>query len=1222
MKMEFYVRIVLQFLLFTLLCEDGCAQVFNLSLSVEEGLPAKTIVGDLSVGLPAQTQSSGFFISESRDSDVFRDFEIDGDTGIISTAVVLDRERTDKYEFAAATLTGEVIKVSIEVKDVNDHSPVFPVKTIHLNVSELSPPGTRFELEGAQDQDKGDYGTQGYRITDGDTRKRFKVEIRSSGGGTFNLDLILLVRLDRETTDFYSFTIEAFDGGVPPKTGQMQVHITVLDENDNQPVFNQSEYHAVLLESAPLMTPVCQVFATDPDLGSNGRVTYEINRRQSDPNEFFIIDSSSGIIRVNKLLDYENQSFFELIVTAWDSGIQPESSSTFVSIKVLDVNDNHPNISILFLNEAGAPKVSEGAKPGDYVARIAVSDPDLGDNKKIDVFLQGEDGMFSLKSTDDFLYVLFVVGPLDREIKDLYELTVTATDFGSPPLSSEITFQVQITDVNDNPPVFDQNNYEESIPEDVREGTALFRVKAMDRDLGGDSGIIYSIVQTEQEHLFNIDPTSGLIITAAGLDHERETELRFLVVASDGGSPSLSSTATVTIHVVDVNDNKPIFQQQFYNVTVKEHTAVGTCILQVTAIDADDAEFGSVRYSIYDGFSSKDDNPFFHINSVTGEICVSQDIDHEAGHVTFDLLIKAEDQDGLGSQTFVHIDVEDVNDNAPVFSPEKYVTSVSIHAQPGTELFSIFASDRDSGNNGKITYELLPGDSASLFTVDKSTGSVYLRSTLSLLRSSSVKLSVSAQDGGGMTAVHPANITVNILQSDQPPAFFQKAHYTFSISEDAPVGSTVGLVQAVTPANSVEVVSYIISSGDLQGLFSVDAQTGIITTARPLDHESLSYVILTVQFHTGTHPIYSSAQVNVSIIDVNDNPPVFPKTAEHITISHNTPPGTALFIAHAHDSDSGLNGRIHYMLRPESHLFIIHPHLGTLMLNGNLSRDSSQRYELSVIAEDEGHPSLNSTLGLVIEIDSLGSVEDTLAFETLVYQVEIGEGAPKDTRMIQVRAHGTRSQHEASPRTVPTVITYSLKPLSGVPPFRIHPETGWMFVSHSLDYETEPMYRFCVCAKAQNSKTEATATVVIMVQDENDNKPVFSRDMYFFSVQEGPSPRGLIGTVKATDRDSLNNGVLSYILLSDGKYFRINTRTGEIINLVALDREEQAQHVLRVMVTDQGRPRLNTTTIVRILVTDINDNPPQFTHLPVTKEINVQVIILFSRFFFFLHFII
>uniref|UniRef100_A0A8C2IZQ9 Protocadherin-16 n=1 Tax=Cyprinus carpio TaxID=7962 RepID=A0A8C2IZQ9_CYPCA len=1121
MKMEIYVQTLLQFLLLTLFCEDGCAQVFNLSLSIEEGLPAKTIVGDIRAGLTAKSQSSGFFISESRDSDVFRDFEIDGDTGIISTAVVLDRERTNKYEFAAATLKGEVIKVIIEVKDVNDHSPAFPVKTIQLNVSELSPPGACFELEGAQDQDEGDYGIQGYRITDGDMRKLFKVEIRNSGGGIFSFDLILQARLDREMTSFYSFTIEAFDGGLPPKTGQLQVHITVLDENDNQPVFNQTEYHAVVLEKTPIMTPVCQVFATDPDLGSNGWVTYKINRRQSDPNEFFVIDSSSGIISVNKLLDYENQSFFELVVTAWDSGIQPESSSTFVSIKVLDVNDNHPNISILFLNEAGAPEVSEGARPGDYIARIAVSDPDLGDVKKIDVHLQGGDGMFSLKSTDDFLYVLCVDGPLDREVKDVYELTVTARDFGSPPLSSKTTFQVQVTDVNDNPPVFDQNIYEESIPEDVHEGTALFRVKATDRDLGGDSGIIYSIMQPEQEQLLNINATSGLITTVAGLDHERETELRFLVVATDGGSPSLSSTATLTIHVVDVNDNKPIFKQQFYNVTVKEHTAVGTCILQVKII--------------------------------------------------ITLLEFVPQPDGLSSQTFVHISVEDVNDNAPVFSPEKYVTSVSIHAQPGTELLCIFASDRDSGNNGKISYELLPGDSTSLFTVDQSTGFILLSFTQKLL--------------------------VNVKNDYK---LFVYLIFSCHIND-------ILLVFFLVISDSVELVSFIISSGDPQRLFSIDSQSGIITTGQPLDHESLSYVILNIQFHMGTLPIYSSAQVNISITDVNDNPPVFQKTSEHITISHNTPPGTPIFIPHAHDADSGLNGRIHYMLRPESHLFSIHPRIGTLMLNGDLSGDSSQRYELNVIAEDEGYPSLSSTLRLAIEMDFLGSVEDTLAFETLVYQVEIGESAPKDTRMIQVRAHGARSQHGGTPGKAPPIITYSLKALSGVPPFRIHPETGWMFVSQSLDYETEPIYRFSVCAKAQNGKTEATATVVVTVQDENDNAPVFSRDVYFFSLQEGPSPHGLIGTVKATDRDTRNNGALSYILLSEGKYFRINPRTGEIINMVALDREEQAQHVLRVMATDQGRPRLNTTTTVHILVTDVNDNPPQFTHLPPTKELNVQV---------------
>lgn len=362
-------------------------------------------------------------------------------------------------------------------------------------------------------------------------------------------------------------------------------------------------------------------------------------------------------------------------------------------------------------------------------------------------------------------------------------------------------------------------------------------------------------------------------------------------------------------------------------------------------------------------------------------------------------------------------------------------------------------------------------------------------------------------------------------------------HYQFHPSND--------VLPLFVFTDSVEVVSYVISSGDPQGLFTIDSQVGIITSVQPLDHESLSYVILNIQFHTGTLPIHSSAQVNVSITDVNDNPPVYQKTSEHITISCTTPPGTPLFIAHAHDMDSGFNGKIHYMLHPKSPLFTIHPNLGTVMLNGDILSDSSLRYELSIIAEDEGHPSLSSTLALVIEMDPSGSVDDTLAFETLVYQVEIGESAPKDTRMIQVRAHGTRSQHTGTSGKEISVINYFLKPLSDVPPFRIHPETGWMFVSQSLDYETEPTYRFFVCAKAQNSKMEVTATVVVMVQDENDNAPVFSRDVYFFSMQEGPSPHGLIGTVKASDRDSLNNGMLSYILLSDGKYFSINSRTGQ-----------------------------------------------------------------------------
>ncbi|XP_076149286.1 protocadherin-23 [Alosa pseudoharengus] len=1198
-------------------CRESCAQVYNLTLSIEEGLPARTIVGDIRAGLPQNTQTSGFFISESRDSYVFRDLEIDTDTGIISTAVVLDREKGDRYEFVAATLTGEVIKVIIVVKDVNDHAPVFPSPSVLLNVSELSPPGTRFELEGARDQDEGDLGTQGYRITDSMMQELFKVEVRSGVG---SVDLILLDKLDRESRDFYNLTIEAFDGGIPQKTGRLHVHINVMDENDNPPVFNQTEYRVLVWENAQVFTPVCQVYATDLDLGVNGLVTYEINRRQSDPNEYFIIDENTGVISVNRPLDHEMQTFYELIVRAWDGGIQPESSSTFVGIRVLDINDNSPTINVLFLSASGDPEVSEGASLGEYVARISVTDPDLGEGNMVYVDLQGGDGKFILKQTDDFLYSLCVARQLDREEVDFYELKVIAADLGVPPLQTEKTVLVRVSDVNDNAPVFELGHYEAHIVEDAKPGSALIQVRAHDADEGLNSDLLYSILESKWDSLISIDPQSGLITTATSLDREREAELHFLVVAADGGFPPMSSTTTVTIYIEDINDNKPVFDQQLYNVSIPEHIAVGSCFLQVTAVDADGSEFGVVRYSLSDGFDREDQRPLFHINPVTGEICVDQDIDRDAGLVTYDLQVKAEDQvrcercdltvvqGGLSAQAYVHIEVEDLNDNAPVFNPERYVTSISGHTQPGTEILNVIATDQDYGRYGQITYELQAGDSSSLFSVDRTSGAVYLTSTLSHLGSASVKFSISAQDSEGRTSARPANVTVHILHSEQAPAMFQRSHYVFSVAEDAPMGTIVGMVEALNPANSVESLSYRISSGDPQALFSVDAQTGVITTRHPLDHETLPYALLIIQSHSGTSPMYSSTQVNISITDINDSPPTFPRPSDTITVSQNTLPGTLLFIAHAHDGDSGSNGRIRYSLFSGEKFFSIDPVLGTLWLNGSLSHEKQASHTVEILAEDEGSPVLSSRLTLTVEVDQSSAAEDALAFETLVYQVEIRENAQRDTRVIQVRAHLSPQGRAASTPAGPG-LTYTLESLSDTPPFLIHPESGWMFLSDCLDYEVTPVYRFRVRASASDGETEvsAVATVVVLVLDENDNAPVFSRTDYFFTMQEGPAPLGLIGTVKATDRDSGKNAQLSFILLSDGKHFRINSKTGEIINWVALDREQQTQHTLKVMVTDQGHPRLNATATVHILVTDINDNPPQFTHLPTGKELNLQV---------------
>ncbi|XP_015246288.1 PREDICTED: protocadherin-23 [Cyprinodon variegatus] len=1196
--------VLLYLLLLAPFCTHSLGQVFNLTLSVKEGLPAKTIVGDL--GAVLRTSTTGFFISESRDSYVFRDLEIDVDTGIISTAVVLDRESRDKYEFVAATLTGEVIRVRIEVEDVNDHSPVFPSKRVELEISELSPLGSRFQLEGAKDQDEGEFSTQGYRIKETEVEDLFQLDFGMGSEKHHSLDLVLNSKVDRETQDFFTLTIEAFDGGIPARTGTVQVDIRILDENDNLPVFNQSEYHTSVREDAPVGSVISQVLASDHDLGDNSRITYEINRRQSDPNHIFSINETSGLIYLNKPLDFEAHPFHELIVSARDNGAQPEYSSTFVGVKVLNINDNSPTISVLFLSETGEAVVSEAAAVGDFIARISVSDPDLEEHR-ITVLLEGGEGKFTLKQTDDFLYALCVNSELDREERDLYELKVQASDFGSPPLSSEMVFILKVSDANDCHPVFEQDVYTVSIAEDAPPGSSLLQIKAQDADEGVNSEIRYSILKSHQEGLIRIDQESGLVITAADFDRETQVEMWFLVLAEDGGEPTLSATATVTVLVEDVNDNEPVFQQQLYNVSIPEHLDIGSCFLQVVATDEDSPEFGALLYSLSDGFDSQEKHPVFHIHPHSGELCVSKDIDRDIGPAFHDILIKAEDPGGLSAQTYVHIEIQDLNDNPPVFSPEEYTVSVSSHAPPGTEILNVIATDRDSGRFGQITYKIKPGDMSSLFTLDYQTGMLFLNTSLTYLGAASMKLLITAQDEGGLTSAKPAEVTINVLQSAQAPAVFQRLRYTFTVPEDAPVGTSVGTVKASNPTDAAESVSYRISSGDPHHWFSVHPKSGIISTIKPLDHESQQYALLFLQSYTDKSPIYGTTQVNITINDVNDNAPVFPKRRDAIMVSLTTRPGTVLFIAHAHDYDSGTNAVVKYHLKnSRSEVFSIDLNLGTLRLNKNLQVSRQKSYNLDIVAEDEGDPPLSSTFALTVNIDQTAA-DESLAFETLVYQVEIGEGYRKDSRIIQVRAHRTRGS-----RSSHSDLTYSLEAEAGSPPppFRIHPKTGWLYLSSNLDYETESRYCFHVLStytEASLANITATATVIALVLDINDNPPVFVSDVYHFTVSEGTSPQGLVGTVRAKDEDSGKNSQLSYILLSDGKYFRINSKTGEIINWVALDREQHSQHSLTVMVTDQGHPRLNATASIHVLVTDINDNSPQFNHLPSSKELNIPI---------------
>ncbi|KAK0134170.1 Protocadherin-23 [Merluccius polli] len=1215
------------------------ARVSRLALSVEEGLPARTVVGDISAALAASSSASGFFISESRDSDVFRDLDIDADTGVISTAVVLDRESRDKYEFVAATLTGEVIKVKIEVLDVNDHSPVFPSHEVELEISELSPPGSRFELEGAKDPDEGEFGIQGYRVSEVEMRDLFRVEPRKGPDRpdrfSLDLDLVLAGPLDREAGgSSYSLTVEAFDGGVPARTGSLRVKVRVLDENDHPPAFDRAEYRASVSEDAPVNASVGRVHATDRDLGRNGLVTYEINRRQSDPGEMFSVDESTGVIYVNKPLDFETQPFHELIISARDNGAQPEFSSAFVGVRVLNVNDNTPAISILFLSESGEAVVSEGAGVGEYVARILVSDGDAdpGEDQEVAVTLEGGEGRFALKQTDHFLFALCVDGPLDREQTERFELRLRASDQASPPLSAEVTFDLTVTDVNDCAPLFERDAYAVRLAEDVPPGTSVVQVKAWDGDEGANAAVRYAILgpvgsgHREDPLLFAVHPTSGLVTTVGQLDREREAVVRLLVEAQDGGERALSSTATVTVVIEDVNDNEPVFQQQLYNVSIPEHSKIGSCFLQVKAHQGSQGARASnsgtaITYSLEPepGFPA----PPFRVHARSGWLYLYRRLDYETETGYRFRVVAAAGDPVPGSNNrntrstataSVMVLVLDANDNAPVFGSKVYYFTVSEGSSPQGLVGTVQAVDRDARKNAQLSYMLL--SDGKYFRINSKTGEIMNWVALDREQHSQHSLKVMVSDHGqprlnATTTVHVSVADVN----DNPPSFTHlPATKVLNVQMWAglPSGSLVTSMFAKDPdAGENGTVTFSLRTDDGLGVFGIDSQSGdIILVAASLQPIETHYTLEVIAKDGGLNSLEEVAIIHVQ---VHGGEAEFDGThhqiARHFTVREDAKPATAVGSAAIADavrfrySIAEGDGSIHFGVDPSS---------GDIYVNQPLDYESATQYFLVVRAQEADAPEpagLNASVLVSVAVEdvndhtpwfpddlvTLGLREDiavgTLAF---AFHAKDADGSLGNSRLRYSLSYERQSDSDPSDGS-------SAPPF----PFAIDTRTGSLSVAAPLDRETAASFAFTVTAfddQAARSgaapggdRKQASVTAQVFLLDVNDNRPVLvSPDAV--QVVEDAEVGGLLHHVVAVDRDLGENGHVSYSIVAgdDQGVFRLEENTGLLYLSSPLDREVRASYRLIIRAADGGLPFLSSTQTLTVVVEDVNDQPPVF----------------------------
>nr|XP_054590093.1 protocadherin beta-15-like [Nothobranchius furzeri] len=528
----------------------------------------------------------------------------------------------------------ELHRVSLHIQDINDNAPQFKEKMVSLEIRESAVRGARFVLEEAHDADVGQNAVQQYSLERND---HFILAVDRN-----KIELVLDKELDREKYKEINVLLTALDGGSPQRSGTVVIHVSVLDANDNAPVFSQEVYKASLPEDSPLDTLVVTVSAADADEGLNGDVTYDFGHVSDEVVKLFSINSKTGEIRTIGSVDYESTSSYEIRVKAKDGlGL---SSYAKVIISVTDVNDNAPVINVKSLTTP----IPEDTSPGTEVGIINVQDRDSEKNRQVRCSIQ-QNVPFKLVPSIKNYYSLVTTGQLDRELVSDYNITISATDEGSPPLSSSKTVQLSVADINDNPPVFEEQSYSTYVSENNKPGSTLCSVSARDPDWRQNGTVIYSLLPAEVNgasvsSYLSVNGDTGVIHAVRSFDYEQLRSFKVHVMARDNGSPPLSSNVTVSVFVSDVNDNSPQILypasegSSFMTELVPKAAHGGSLVSKVIAVDADSGQNAWLSYQIV----RSTDPGLFTIGVHSGEIRTQRDIS-ESDSMKQNLIVAVKD---------------------------------------------------------------------------------------------------------------------------------------------------------------------------------------------------------------------------------------------------------------------------------------------------------------------------------------------------------------------------------------------------------------------------------------------------------------------------------------------------------------------------------------------------------------------------------------------------
>ncbi|XP_064600895.1 protocadherin Fat 4-like [Liolophura sinensis] len=1083
-------------------------------------------------------------------------FAIDGSSGLVTVSGTLDAETTSIYVLDVMVSDGslsENVTVTVYISDINEHTPDFdPAGPYTVFIKENESVGTTIADLNATDADLStNENSLAFSITAGNTENAFQINPTS---GIIRVNK----QLDYETTPDYTLEITVADGSdTSSLSSTTSLTVSLIDVNDNPPVCNPDTYQLTPNETASgsLLTLSC----TDADTVS---VSLTHSVLSGNTNGDLTLAANTGELSVTSALDYETTTSYDLSIEVSDGSL---SSTALISLTVEPVNEHDPQFS------AGSYQtfVSEDVAPGTSVLTVTATDQDAGVHGSLSfsIVSGNSDNHFAVEETTG---VVKVAGSLNRERTAVYNLTIRASDQGTPPLKAYTSVSIQVLPVNEFTPTF-TGDTSVTIPENTAVGTVILTASAMDNDTETHGDVVYSIQSGNTPGSpFFINSFTGNIQIWASLDYDtapRSYTLGILAQDEIGNGSGLSSTMTFSVTLTDVNDETPTFTQNSYYFTFDENIAGSSSVGVVLALDSDSGANGQISYDAITG-----DTSVFTVDSTTGEIRTdpAASIDYET-KTYYSLVIRASDAgspESLSSQCIVYLTVTDLNDNKPVFQPATFTVSMSEDIDLSVSITSVVATDIDSGSNAAFTYTISP---ATHFSIHSTTGIITTSASFDRETTSKFELTVEATDQGSPAQTGTSTVTVEILdRNDNSPVI--TGTYDTSIPEDLAQGSVVFTVTAfdVDEGSNADLV-YTISAGNTNNDWAIESENGIIQVANTLDRETTAvYHLVVVVTDKGTSANSVSTTVSLTIADVNDNTPVFSSSPYSFTIEENVSTGSSAGRIAATDADTGANSALQYELvygQPGADHFTVDLASGDITTNANLDRETLDQYVLLCRVKDNGTPQLSSEVQVTISVTDLN--DQVPEFGSSSYVSTLMENSVEGTSVLNIFATDKDTGVNAA-----ISFSFNMSTSAGLRASQllsVNSSTGVISTKAAIDRETDDVLNFLLIGTDGGTLPQSTSTsITISILDENDNNPVFTTLFLNLEVAYNGLCTNQITTVSATDADQGSNGLVTYFLVqnTNNYLFAVGENTGDVT--LKATAEVDTKYLVYIMSQDNG----------------------------------------------------